>query len=467
MFLFSSIKTSLSKSNPGSDYQESEILSYLNTGNDNQESEILSKLTQIDCPNTSYDCNGTLKITHNFNLEYNKCAENLILDYNSFDCGYIVPCNLDACKLNDINACDGTTKKIIEYSCDEKKGCISSSSVFKNSMECGYKSPTDIRLLGEYNLVFDINVGVLSATKKDSYNWTGFSGNEYTQFAEDGKTFLFLNVKLINQGKKDFSVSPLNFVLTDSTNSVFKNEFFSTSDYDRLDSVTIILNTNAIGFLFYEIPKNESGLKLVYKWENYPNDDIYGTWNLNTTTATNNNIICSSGKIEVNNICIDCGGEGEPCCENNNCDYSLGCSNGTCDSCGGENENPCSTGCSYGYDEINGECVESCGYQEIRQNGVCVDCGKNNQLPCSTGCSYGYEEINNVCIEACGIFEIRVNSVCVDCGNVNDPCCTNSECILGVCNNGQCETCGFLGEQCCSNNSCFLGNCVSGECVYS
>lgn len=109
--------------------------------NDDFESENLgaeSQLTSADCPETYFDCNGTTKTIHNYRLENNECLGEPQTEYNSFDCGYVAPCNLDTCKLSDSNSCEGTTKVITIYSCDSKLGCTFNIIRDENNTDCGY-----------------------------------------------------------------------------------------------------------------------------------------------------------------------------------------------------------------------------------------------------------------------------------------------------------------------------------------
>ena len=115
--------------------------------------------------------------------------------------------------------------------------------------------------------------------------------------------------------------------------------------------------------------------------------------------------------------------------------------------------------CGYGYEMIDGKCVEGCGYGEIRINGVCQECGSTNQ-PCC---------LNNECdyMHVCIFF--GEEGICAECGGVNEICCKGDfECTYGTtCRDDKCVKCGGIGEQCCGyKDPCVIGSCEDGICVY-
>jgi len=111
-------------------------------------------LTIEDCTKkNNTDCNGTTSVSHKFELIDGVCVDKPVLLQNSFDCGYIVPCDKTLCEAKTNFTCDGTTKKVTEYSCNKELGCISSNpNTFPNDINCGYKQ----KYSGKYT-IDDIN----------------------------------------------------------------------------------------------------------------------------------------------------------------------------------------------------------------------------------------------------------------------------------------------------------------------
>ena len=111
-----------------------------NNNNTNLESTIPVKtITQADCSGVDSNvCSGTTNIVHKFELVGDGCVDKPIYMYNSFDCGYVMPCDKNQCEAKANFTCERTTKKVTEYSCDNKQGCISNSYALYNDKDCGY-----------------------------------------------------------------------------------------------------------------------------------------------------------------------------------------------------------------------------------------------------------------------------------------------------------------------------------------
>ncbi|MFH1895166.1 MAG: DUF4352 domain-containing protein [archaeon] len=424
-----------------------------------------------------FDCNGTTKETYNYSCINEECTYELEIDENSFDCGYIVPCIEEDCNSNNTEKCEGTTKITETFYCDQKEGCTKKTKEDTNSADCGYKALNEPRELGESIIQDNEKVTIFSATKKDSYNW---AEKNYTKFAENGKTFLFLDIEIENVGSSSYYACPwLDTTITDG-----RGNSYDTSSHlgiGSFDCATLTPNTKKRGTIYAEILKSATELTAVYEFSSY--NDIYGYWTIDKTKSENNSQInCNSYEIIKNGKCVDCGGEEQPCCADG-CDYGKECFNGICKSCGGNGELACpSEGCDYGYEIIGGACVKKCGSYEIRQNGICTECGGANQIPCTSGCDYGYELLNGVCVEKCGLYEIRQNGICVSCGSANQIPCSNGcrfgyELSGGMCiescglfeirQNGICVECGDWDQPCCEDNSCLFAygaSCVNGVC---
>jgi hypothetical protein len=135
--------------------------------------------------------------------------------------------------------------------------------------------------------------------------------------------------------------------------------------------------------------------------------------------------------------CQQCGGAGQPCCDNNVCGDNTGCcdhNNDTCVLAGAM--------CSM----MEGACTA----------GGCMGgaCGQAGQATCQNG------------VGCTAPFTVEDNGMCVPCGGNGQRCCTGrgDSCGSGfVCNgNGMCEACGTSGKRCCAGLSCATGTCTGG-----
>ncbi len=219
-------------------------------------------------------------------------------------------------------------------------------------------------------------------------------------------------------------------------------------------------------------------------------------------------IPCERSEIcQGSGACVDCGGEGEPCCARSSCDDLLTCSRGrcseTCDddcarsglrecidetryqSCGDHDEDRC-------LDWLTGFCPAG---QVCSGAGSCIDCGDEGELCCARSTcddgftcsdgrcrrecdddcarsglrecvsetryrSCGYHDADS-CLDwltdSCGTWEIcRASGSCADCGGDGEPCCSGSTCIAGhTCSGGTCRfDCGGSGQPCCADRNC-------------
>jgi len=154
------------------------------------------------------------------------------------------------------------------------------------------------------------------------------------------------------------------------------------------------------------------------------------------------------GGLECNpeNICEECGGENQLCCESEyieNCHSdNLMCSDeGYCVSCGTENS-PCCPG---------NECDSTltCG-----KDNLCFACGYGDRQPCCEGVyCYG----NLACVEEnCTSQICGEDGSCQPCGGIDELCCAGGACSVdSTCaGEGACIACGGLDEPACANRMC-------------
>lgn len=126
------------------------------------------------------------------------------------------------------------------------------------------------------------------------------------------------------------------------------------------------------------------------------NGDITDGFGTNTTVPTDLFLIVGI------NICLPCGAEDQPPCEDTKCNHGLAPDiNGgnTCEKCGLKDQPPCEDGCN-------------AGLIQDPDSANCVKCGKIGQLPCEDGCVPGAA--------------IGPSNRCDECGADGQVCCCDS-----------------------------------------
>lgn len=88
------------------------------------------------------------------------------------------------------------------------------------------------------------------------------TGNQFSQ-PEAGNEFVVVSVELKNNGSSEMSFNPYDFKLQDS-NGVQKSQSFVVSVENQLDSGTLAPGSKVSGNIAFEIPQDDSGLKLIY-----------------------------------------------------------------------------------------------------------------------------------------------------------------------------------------------------------
>lgn len=95
------------------------------------------------------------------------------------------------------------------------------------------------------------------------------TGNEFAQ-PEAGKEYVVVTVKLENNGKDQVSYNTFDFQIQDS-NGVLKNEDVIVGVQNQLNSGNLTPGGKVTGNLGFQVPKDDAGLKLVFKpnfWSN-------------------------------------------------------------------------------------------------------------------------------------------------------------------------------------------------------
>lgn len=199
----------------------------------------------------------------------------------------------------------------------------------------------------------------------------------------------------------------------------------------------------------------------------------------------NNQLIC------LNQLCVPCGNNGQPCCKGDVCS-GLQCANGRCGNCVNTCGNKCGgpDGCGNTCPDIckapqtcggggqqflcgctpncNGKCggPDGCGGQcpnTCAPPQTCGGGGQPNVCGCTPNCNGKCGGAadgcgGNTCVGQCGNLTICINQSCVACGNNGQPCCVGNTCNGLQCTNGMCGACPPMcngkcgGPDGCGNN---------------
>ena len=93
------------------------------------------------------------------------------------------------------------------------------------------------------------------------------TGNQFAQ-PESGKEFVLVTVEITNNSKGSMDYNTFEFKLQDS-NGVQQNESFTALSEGKLNSGSLAAGGKVTGKLAYEVPKDDTGLKLLYQSFNF------------------------------------------------------------------------------------------------------------------------------------------------------------------------------------------------------
>jgi hypothetical protein len=89
------------------------------------------------------------------------------------------------------------------------------------------------------------------------------TGNQFAQ-PESGKEFVIVTVKITNDSDKTLDYNTFEFKMQDS-NGVQQNEAITALSEGKLNSGSLAAGGKVTGKLAYEVPKGDTGLKLLYQ----------------------------------------------------------------------------------------------------------------------------------------------------------------------------------------------------------
>lgn len=89
------------------------------------------------------------------------------------------------------------------------------------------------------------------------------TGNQFAQ-PESGKEFVIVTVNITNDSDTTLDYNTFEFKMQDS-NGVQQNEAFTAISEGKLNSGSLAAGGKVTGKLAYEVPKDDTGLKLLYQ----------------------------------------------------------------------------------------------------------------------------------------------------------------------------------------------------------
>lgn len=89
------------------------------------------------------------------------------------------------------------------------------------------------------------------------------TGNQFAQ-PESGKEFVIVTVQITNDSDSTLDYNTFNFKMQDS-NGVQQNEALTALSEGKLNSGSLAAGGKVAGKLAYEVPKDDTGLKLLYQ----------------------------------------------------------------------------------------------------------------------------------------------------------------------------------------------------------
>jgi len=122
-----------------------------------------------------------------------------------------------------------------------------------------------------------IEVTVKSAVKTSSYTW---SGGEYTEYADNGRTFIILDVNVKMVGDSSEYIYGGDFWLVDSNGYKYDCDSGTYLIDGGLEGTDIYQNQQVDGKILFDMPISASGLKAQYNLES-SYDPLLVEWTLN------------------------------------------------------------------------------------------------------------------------------------------------------------------------------------------
>ena len=92
---------------------------------------------------------------------------------------------------------------------------------------------------------------------------TKFSSGDEWDKPSTGNEFIIITLKIVNNSETNISYSPFDWKILNS-NGQLADEAFTTFNDDSLDSGELVPGGKASGTIVFEVPKNDSSLKLLY-----------------------------------------------------------------------------------------------------------------------------------------------------------------------------------------------------------
>ena len=134
--------------------------------------------------------------------------------------------------------------------------------------------------IGETAATTDTEVTVLSAEFATTYEYIDFREETAVRTAPEGRTFLILQVKVLNAGRETDYVGAGNFTLTTGTARRLNHDIFNNRADEFPQTRKLYKTQEAEGSVIFEISEDASGLKLFYDFGETEEDTSELYWNV-------------------------------------------------------------------------------------------------------------------------------------------------------------------------------------------
>lgn len=147
----------------------------------------------------------------------------------------------------------------------------------------------EVEYIEEVNLKFnvgekakwtDLEVTVRSAQKTNYYTWTGSSGTTYTEYVDEGKIFVIIDVKVKQTGTGSEYISPGDFWIVTLEGYKYDYDSGTYSMDGGLESTTLYQNQITEGKILFEIPETSTDLTVQFNFGTSYNP-LLAEWTLN------------------------------------------------------------------------------------------------------------------------------------------------------------------------------------------
>lgn len=304
--------------------------------------------------------------------------------------------------------------------------------------------------------------------------------DRYPLKPDDGKEFILVHVEVTNEGEDTAHFSEYDFDVEDSNGALHSPTYAGTVPED-FDSTKLVPGGKTAGNIAFEVPKDDSNLKLHFAPNFFGKKSIivdlsngeqhtggsegavFGTGTFREAPTSVTHSVCKDG------ACVKVEGAGtDECYWSNDCIHKE-CQGASCVEVNGKGDDQCYIDSSCVHNECRDrKCIEVEGSgdddcygdyscqpttRRVCKDGECVEEEGDGDDECSIGADCCHSECRD--------------GECVDVpGKGDDLCVWKYDCVHSECKDGQCvEVAGAGEDSCYVDSDCMHSECRSGECV--